>query len=184
MSEEKEISPAVQMYQLAMRFEGFQQCKSNLRFMHCRHQIIEYCIKFGIKFFEDDFKSRIPCPGEGWYALACGEKREFENRSAVLAMEKYWNRKPFLLREIRNKTPERVYVGRWFEWLVDGQKLQLLCTSFNDEKKYFNACQYGNNRCRNDNPVKRFKITHEDIKNFHKILDEINKKSEAKNGNN
>lgn len=174
MSKKNEISPAIQMYRMAMSFKGFQQCRSRLRNSHAKNEIVKYCIKFGIQFFIDDFK--VLPSGEEYYALSCGEKREFENRSAALAMESFWNRKPFLLREIDNKTPERIYVGRCFEWSDDGvRKLRLKCTSFNDEKKYFNACEYDDSI---GNPIRRFKITHEDIKKFHKMLDKINKRNE------
>jgi hypothetical protein len=143
-----------------------------MRLSHCKQDFITFCIKFGIEFYEDDFSKGLPCPGKGWYALACGKEREFSNKSAVLAMEKYWKRKPFLLREPGNKTPERVYCGRWITWFSGAR---LLVTSFNDEKKYFLACQYKDNHMYSnfgETPVKRIKITHADIKEFHKMLDE------------
>lgn len=112
MSDEKKKSPAVQLYELAMQYEGYQQGKSNTRYGHAKGEIVTYAIKYGLQFFEDDFK-KLPGRGEGNYAIACGSKREFENRSAALAMEKAWNRKPFLLRDPDKKTPERMYTGRW-----------------------------------------------------------------------
>ena len=168
------ISPVRRLYDEVMKEEGYQQGKSNIRYSHCKQEFIEFCIKFGIQFFEDDFSSRLPCPDEGWYALACGRDREFHNKSAVLAMEKYWKRKPFLLREPENKTPERIYAGRWIIWFSGAR---LLVTSFNDEKGYFTACQYKDNKMYSEygeSPIKRLKITHEDIKEFHKMLDENN----------
>lgn len=172
MSKENEISPAVQLYRVAVENKGFQQGRSRLRGIHARDEIVMYAVKYGLQFFEDDF-SKLTYPGEGAYAIACGSEREFENRSACLAIEKYLERKPFLLRDPDNKTPTRMYYGRWFKWFGGDY---LTCTSFNDKKKYFTACRYKNNRCReyNEHPDRVFKITHEDIKKFHKMLDEHN----------
>jgi hypothetical protein len=165
-------SPAVKLYEMAMYNSGFQMGRSNMRHNHAKQHIIEFCVKFGVQFFEDDFDT-LPCLDEGFYAIACGCDREYHNMSACLAMEKAWGRKPFLVREMRNKTPDRMYSGRWFEWILEGKILLLKCTSFNDEKKYFNACQYKNNKCHNygEKPIKQFKITHKDIKEFHALLD-------------
>ncbi len=170
MNNENEISPAVQLYRLAMEHKGFQQCKSDLRSWHSRIDIVMYAVKYGLQFFEDDFIT-LPYNHEGVYAIACGSEREFENRSACLAIEKHLGRKPFLLRDPDKKTPTRMYYGRWFTWFSGDD---LLCTSFNDKKKYFTACRYKNGRCReyNEHPERVFKITHEDVKKFHKMLDE------------
>lgn len=169
MINENKKSPAVQLYELAMQYEGYQQGKSNLRYSHAKGSIVRYAVEYGLQFFEDDFKELPGCE-EGNYAVACGSKREFENRSAALAMEKAWGRKPFLLRDPEKKTPERMYVGRWFLWFGG---MNLCCTSFNDANKYFVACQYENNRCYGDKPVKVFKITHDDIKRFHQLLKDL-----------
>jgi len=170
MKNENGISPAVQLYRVAVQNEGFQQGRSNIRSFHSSQDIVNYAIRYGLRFFIDDF-SEIPFGGEGDYAIACGSEREFENRSACLAIEKYLDRKPFLLRDPDKKTPDRMYYGRWFIWFGGDH---LLCTSFNDKKKYFTACKYKNGRCRKygEHPERVFKITHEDIKKFHKMLDE------------
>jgi len=167
---ENKISPAVQLYRIAVENKGFQQGRSRLRGIHARNEIVMYAIQYGLQFFADDF-SELPYPGEHAYSIACGEEREFDNRSACLAIEKCLDRKPFLLRDPDKKTPDRMYYGRWFRWFGGDH---LLCTSFNDEKKYFTACKYKNGRSReySEHPERVFKITHEDIKKFHNMLDE------------
>jgi hypothetical protein len=168
--------------------QGYQMHRSRLRVDHCAQDVVELCIKYGIQFHLDDFKEMTIgggyyCHGfsnEKFYAIACGCDKENYNMSACLAMENYWGRKPFLIREVRfgcvNKTPERVYVGRWFSWSEDGKTSILLkCTSFNDKKNYLNACQYKNDQGTeyNEKPMRQFKITHKDIREFHALLDLI-----------
>lgn len=172
MNENKK-SPAMQLYELAMWYKGYQQGKSWMRHRHAEKDIVTYAVKYGLQFFKDDFE-KLPAPAERNYAIACGAEREFENRSAALAMEKYWNRKPFFLRDPDKKTPKRMYVRREFTWFGG---MNLCCTSFNDEKKYFTACQYEGNRCHGNKPIKIIKITHDDIKKFHESLKGLSEKN-------
>ena len=167
----KEESPAVRLYKLAMREQGYQMGRCRLRVDHCRQSAVSLCIRYGIQFFVDDFIENDMPVGEGFYAVACGKEREHHNKSAVLAMEKKWGRKPFILREPGNKTGTRVYVGRSFQWL---ENLRVECRSFNDAKGYFNAIVYegwvdGMDRYSNT-VVRRFRITHDDIRAYHKYL--------------
>jgi|GEM_PF-3132137 len=159
---DEKISPAVELYCAALYCVNTQ---STIQRAHAKWGIINYAIDYGVKFFADDFKARLPVPNEGTYTRACHGSRTYSvgNRSAAMAMENYWGRKPFLVREPGKQTPDRMYVGRDFIWFGG---MQLTCTSFDDKKKTFRACQYADNRWRNGNPVKILKITHEDVKRW------------------
>ena len=168
MENQKE-SPATQIIKKIMWEQGHQMGRSNIRVAHCGKDAVRLCVMYGIKFHIDDFSTSLLAT-EDLYAIACGCQRENYNKSAALSIEKAWDRKPFLLRDPDVKTPTRVYDGRWFKWFGD---LYLKCSSFNDEKKYFNAALYKNGRLSRygERPVKLLKINHEEIRLYHKYLD-------------
>lgn len=174
------VSDAVQLIRLGQRHVGRAHRLSHLSVDHADGGLLRYAIRYGVRFFVDDVKTlakwSAPLSGERTvrssekdYAVACGEERGLENMSFALSYEAARDRKPFLVRDPGEKTPKRMYVGRQFTWLVDGTRVQLVCTSFNDERGRFAAVDYDPRR--RGAPKKRLSITHEDVKKWHKHLD-------------
>jgi hypothetical protein len=142
----------------------------------------------GMFFDEDDFKNicanfkggywfgcdRDNCYGERFYSLAV----EHNNLSACKSFESWKNRKPFKL------DGKRICIHFVFEW----QDLRVCCTSFDDDGSYLIACAYESFYAHGGGgygkPIKRFKITLDDLKAENKRLKELRKtKNVAKTSN-
>lgn len=184
MNEEKEESPALHLIRHVAEHEGFQQGRSNDRRNHAIDGAVTFAIEYGLRFLLDDFLKlathgtvsysntsliRFSGSPEMWYSLACGRERGRDNKSAALSMEKWLERKPFLVRESPDvDTPTRVYVGRFFEWYTK----RVTVTSFKDTTGSFIACTYkpkSENACERKID-KRYTITHECIRKYHESL--------------
>jgi len=154
-------------------------------------------VRAGIEFDPDDFGKFVADFRMGrWigvdgmehvYAAACGAEHNDHggNPSAVAACEKRLGRTPFIIRaDPSKKTPTRLYVGASFKWW-DGERLVCLhVTSFNDADGYFVAVErkheYDNKGYHSRTKVERvYKITHQAIKDYHKILKDRTKSKET-----
>jgi hypothetical protein len=160
---------------------------------------IRLAIESGMQFGEDDFKviKRDYSPEywlhiEGCYARAI-EAQHGPNPSAYQAIEKYLGRKPFVV-QIRSSGSKqvRLHEGARFYWHEDMKKeVFVKVTSFSEVEREIDgtktkvpcviACSYKERSGTGYEPDKierMFKITHEDIKAYHKAIRE-HKKSKA-----
>ena len=132
---------------------------------------VKLAITAGLKFAKGDFERiaetmRIHywSNTEQWYGMAIN----FGNASAVASIEKWKDRKPFLIRLKENKhatpskTRRRLYVDARFFWKDNYVKV----TSFASDQSHIVACGYSGR----NTPSRRFKISHEDIVAYHSEL--------------
>ena len=129
------------------------------RFCSGMRDALSLCIRYGLEFSLADFgrfhselrhgwgyKNSWLRDHDHWYSMACnipadthGSRSWGENTSAVLSIEEWRKRKPFMGRLVRSTSPlrlhpgmSRVYVGAQFGWPVGDDVLVLRCTSIND----------------------------------------------------
>lgn len=142
------------------------------------------------KRFAKDFNSGYWIgDGEQLYALACGSRSEAHggNPSAVQAFEAWKGRKPFTVLESARADAKKVrlHVGCQFGWHVDlRQRVNVKVTSFNDKTGTLVACSYKSvkvegERWERSEVDRKFRISHDDIAEYHKAVRDAAKKPAA-----
>lgn len=122
--------------------------------------------------------------GERFYKNAI----ETGNMSAVYAYEAYRRRRPFLIRhELTDETSKRIFVGSRFEWYdKDGSVKFVTVASFaedqaslttvtykpREEAKRCSKCHREEYQYHRETIDRRFRITHEAIKDHHRKIKE------------
>ncbi len=158
--------------------------KSWPTFNHAMQDAVSLAIKSGMEFGVDDFKTIFDTMrgwkwfvsegnvyGEWMYRLAV----ESKNASACRSFEAWKGRKPFIV------DGQRLHVRCPFNW----QGIPVKVTSFAEDQSYVTACSY-RKETRGDSHYlyetgtvdKRYKITHEDIREWSKLRRESIKESE------
>lgn len=142
------------------------------------HAALLIAIRAGYKFEVGDFQKLAEranwggtgFSGDRWmgdheyiYALACGRERGTYNLSAAISYETWQDRTPFLLAQPGVKSKLRLAVGIEFKW-SDGQRWKV--SSFPAGSEYLNAMPVRGS----DEPARRLKITHADIKAYNAEL--------------
>jgi hypothetical protein len=160
---------------------------------------LRLAIESGMEFGEDDFAViRREYGPEYWlhiencYAMAI-DAQHGPNPSAYQAIEKHLGRKPFVIQVRSSSTKQvRLHEGARFYWHEDMKKeVFVKVTSFGEVEREINgiktkapcviACSYkerSGTGYEADKIDRMFKITHEDIKTYHKAIRE-QKKSKA-----
>jgi hypothetical protein len=150
------------------------------RLNHSMYSAVKLAINAGMAFEETDFRyiadnMRIGywsgCDsGEDWYSLAINKN----HASAAHAYEYWRGRKPFLIQPTdSNKNRIRLHVGAIFDWhhKLAERVPRVKVTSFSKDQSAVIAVRYKDFQ---DGPIsKRFRITHEDIREYHAALKRV-----------
>lgn len=164
-------SPAIEFL---WRFDKNANFKSSNTELGIRESALYLAVDAGMEFWRDDFEiispdytsrvnrlplGRISFNSERLYShiLKSGENRKADmNKSALIALEKHMNRKPFLL------NGRRLYVDCGFRW--DGEHVR--CTSIKKDYKTGEETLIACKQRYEDNTWKTeriYRITHEDL---------------------
>jgi hypothetical protein len=182
-----ERSPAYRLLAHVWKHEGDGMGKSWARINDAMQMALKLAITSGMKFDPEDFASFSKDfnsgywigDGEHYYAMACARDRQHgANASAYQSYEHWRGRKPFIVAEEAREgaTRIRLCVGQRFDWHIKLKtEAKVIVTSFDDHatQPCLIACSYKDAaRSKID---KRFKITHEDIVNYHAAIREASK---------
>lgn len=190
----KRDSPAFAMIAAIWNGCCAETCHSWQRINQSMFQAVRLAITSGMKFDLSDFDRMKAELRMGYWTGADNGERfyndaiETGNMSAVYAYEKYQHRSPFIVRhDITEETPKRICVGSRFHWYdKDGTVKYVTVTSFSGNQEYFTAVTYKPRpeakRCskcgredyqyHRDAIDRRFRITHESIKEHHRKIKE------------
>jgi hypothetical protein len=188
----KKDSPAFAMIAAVWNGCCAETCHSWQRINQSMFQAVRLAITSGMKFDVTDFqRMKAEFRLGHWIGADNGERFyndaiETGNLSAVYAYEEYRARRPFLIRhELADETPKRVCVGSRFHWYDKDSSIKLVTvTSFSGDQESLTAVTYKprpeGKRCskcgREDYQYhretidRRFRITHEAIKDHHRKL--------------
>ncbi len=170
----KSISPAALFCAIGWKYNNTTNWDSHNALAHT---LITHAIEAGLEWFADDFE-RLPflSPQEHHYSQIVDRHtvqkgRSTPNQSLLVALEKHWNRKPFMF-AWNTAGRKRLAVGSQFQW----EALNVTVTSINDEKGYLNAVLMDHSGKRSV-VKRRFQITHADLRvaesKSRELLDEI-----------
>lgn len=191
-------SAAYKFLQIVWRSQGeYQNSHSWDRLNHAMKDALHMAILYGFRFGIDDFILICKRPGEGgfnfgywagvdgkdmwgegFYSLAC-DGQYGPNLSAARAFEKWKNRKPFML------DGKRLFIGSRLKWPDEKNKLYIPVdvTSFSKDGTYLIACSkwdcIKNTWTEPRKNTRRLKISHDDLKNEMKRLQELEKTRES-----
>ncbi|MFA6242570.1 MAG: hypothetical protein WC655_16655, partial [Candidatus Hydrogenedentales bacterium] len=148
----KKDSPAIHFLRHVWESVGDKQGDSWNRLNQAMGDALGMAIKYGMRFYVDDFSlianapsergfnggywlGQTPATGERYYTLACAVDRAYGvNMSACLAFEAWKGRPPFICKDAQCVTGRRVAIGSDVEW---GR-----VTSFASDGQSFIACAY------------------------------------------
>ena len=178
-------SPAAAIMQLVRGYEGYNQSRSNERSREANGAAFTLAVEFGIPFAEGDLGSVAPHfihdHEECGYSIACGDLRGKENSSYRQIFETAIGRKPFMYIAPGTKTPSRIYRNRKFAW----KGKRVWCTSFASDQESLTACSYHldpEGYQSRSKVEKRFRITHEMLKEHNAAVREAQAPAEESDG--
>lgn len=187
-----EPSPVIVLLRHVWKTEGKEWEHSWDRLNDAMGRAFFLAVDCGMSFDLEDFKtiSREFNPGywlnmENAYSRACGassylRRSHGQNMSAVLAIEHHLGRKPFIVRESAspNAVKVRLNVGAKFGWHIGmKERRDVTVTSFTADQSQVIACSYKTTGNRDDRKIEKiFRITHDDIAEYHKAVRDFDKK--------
>lgn len=171
-------STAIQLLDFVWNHRQESTSHSWLKINHCLREAVELAVRSGMAFNLDDIRIIFNRYRGGYWM---GADTEWFYRLAVLyrhasawkAYENYAGRTPFIVKDAsvsthtgdgpRGQGLARLIVGARFIWEGEG----VTVTSFNDEKRYFNAYSY--TRTEGVEVKTRYRITHADLSAAKKV---------------
>jgi hypothetical protein len=187
-------SPALVLLDHVWKTQGDGMGKSWARLNSAMQVALNLAIEHGIRFDEDDFvyvtKNFRPGYWLNWekaYSRACALLRAHgENPSAIKAIEKHLNRKPFIVAEKPHIKSSKIRLceGRRFSWHVKLKtRVNVTVTSFTtlpDGTPAVIACSYKPYDPNESRKIdKRFTITHAAIAEYHNAIRDFAKAQTA-----
>jgi hypothetical protein len=175
----RKYSPPLELFRHVRNTRGEQWDLSNIQRDHTDQRVLTLAITSGMRFDPGDVAELAQdyghSAGEGDYSEACGlalhGERGVANTSFCQSFERWRGRKPFIVRDPENKTGTRMHIRRDFRWPVDGEFVTLECTSFADDGQSFIGTLTDRRRSGPAKVLRRIRITHDDIKAWHRQLD-------------